>query len=89
MTTLNRQGDVKTKDVEELRRAKKADLVTLPKSVLGTNCFNCKWIKSKRDDIGYCSQPKVAQDVSKHQCCALWDNEGVMREFGKIDEKYA
>lgn len=89
MTKLNRQGGVETTSVEELRRAKKADLVTLPKDVKGTNCFNCKYIKDIKHKIGYCSHPKVAQDVSEHQCCALWDSKGIYREFGKIDEKYA
>lgn len=89
MTKLNRQGGVQTSNIEELRRAKKSDLVTLPKDVEGTNCFNCKYIRDKKGKIGYCSHPKVAQDVSNHMCCALWDNSGLIREFGKIDEKYA
>ncbi len=88
MTKLNRQGGVVSDSIEELRRAKKADLVTLPKDVEGTNCFNCKYIKDKKDKIGYCSHPKVAQDVSNRQCCALWDRKDLIREFGKIDEKY-
>ena len=88
MTRFNRQGGVEIRSHEDLLRAKKADLITLPKDVTGTNCFNCKWIKNKEGKVGYCSHPKVAQDVSERQCCANWDNSKTLREFGRIDSKY-
>lgn len=64
------------KNNEELERAKKADLITLPNNIKGTNCGNCKFIKD-----GYCFHSKIKQNVANNQCCIYWDAEGVKREW--------
>lgn len=62
-----------------LERAKKADLVTLPKGVAGTNCGNCRFVDDDR-----CDNPKVNQrlkDGPKRMCCIYWDAPGTKRAF--------
>ncbi len=69
---------VESEDSERLERAKKADLITLPSNIEGTNCGNCKFFDSKSS---MCKHPKVAQKVTTRMCCAYWDAEGVKREW--------
>ncbi len=61
---------------EELARAKKADLLTLPPGVEGTNCANCKFQKD-----GFCKHKEVQQAVTPRMCCAFWDAEGCVRAW--------
>lgn len=75
---------------DELERAKRVDLITLPPDVTGTNCGNCKWF-----DQGYtrstpkqmidaqCEHPKIKLPVTDRMCCAEWDNDQVEREWEK------
>lgn len=79
-------GGINNYDPEILHRAKKVDLVTLPLDTEGTNCFNCKWIRDKHHDVAMCVNPKVAQEVSKRMCCAIWDNDKSYRPWGKIQD---
>jgi len=88
MLRKNNQGGLLIYNKEDLERAKAADLVTLPEDVKGTNCYNCMYIFDKKDDIGFCKHPKVAQYVNERMCCALWDNRKIYRQFGEIDKKY-
>ena len=83
----NSQGGLSSEDSkDQLERAKDVDLVTLPTTITGTNCYNCKWIKDKTSKIGYCSNPKVAQYVNNRMCCAIWDSTYALRNFnGKSD----
>jgi hypothetical protein len=66
---------------ENFKTAKKVDLITLPKSVSGTNCFNCVWVKDKKGKIRFCDNPKVKEDVNERMCCAEWDHPDVKRPF--------
>lgn len=76
------------------RRAKHVDLVTLPKSIPGTNCGNCKYYKkhgspaykehhgTKIDgEHGYCNHHDVEFHVSPRQCCKYWWNDKALRSF--------
>lgn len=72
----NNQGGINPQTQEELSRAKQVDLITLPLSVKGTNCGNCKWFKE-----GFCTNPKVNQVVNDRMCCAVWDNKEVQRPW--------
>jgi hypothetical protein len=90
MPKINSQGGVdaiEPGEKPELNRAKKADLVTLPRRLLGTNCGNCRFVKviGKEEGItfGNCLHPKVAQIVSERMCCAFWDATGVKRAWKK------
>lgn len=84
---FNELGGIYTERKEELKRAKEVDLVTLPRDITGTNCFNCKWIRGKQKYHGYCSHPKVAQDVNNRMCCILWSRTGEYREFSGRDKR--
>ncbi len=88
MPTFNEQGGVISNKEDELKRAKKVDLITLPRDVEGTNCFNCKWIRDKRERIGYCSNKDVAQDVNKRMCCVKWSNKDEYRQFSGREKIY-
>lgn len=81
-TDTNSQGgfDPQPKEVNVF---KKADLITLPEGVEGTNCFNCMYIRNKKEDIGFCGNLDVKQWVNNRMCCKWWDNKGVKRDWGK------
>lgn len=80
----NAIGGVNDMDKGAIDRARKTDLVTLPKDVTGTNCFNCRYIKDQFKGIGYCKNPSVLQYVNARMCCALWDRIGAYRPFKKM-----
>jgi len=62
---------------------KKADFVTLPKKIEGTNCGNCLYVREKGDGH-VCSHPKLkGQPVNDRNCCGYWDNKGALREWKK------
>lgn len=84
----NKSGGIDPEEKHLIERAKHADLVTLPKDVKGTNCYNCMYVRDKRDDCGFCTHPKIKMLVDERMCCAFWDNKGVHRSFGKIDIKF-
>lgn len=88
MYVRNKLGGIDPEDKHLIERSKQADLVTLPKDVKGTNCYNCMYITDKRKEAGYCKHPKVKMLVDEKMCCSYWDNKGVHRSFGKIDSKY-
>lgn len=73
---LNKQGGVYPTTSFELVRAKLVDLGTLPKSLCGTSCGNCIWMRGKDKKIGYCAHKLVSQAVTSRQCCALWRGKG-------------
>ena len=88
MYKINKLGGIDPTESYLIKKAKEADLVTLPVSVKGTNCYNCKYIRNVTQERGFCSHPKVQQNVNERMCCALWDAKGIYRVFGKIDSKY-
>lgn len=57
-------------------RAAKADLITLPDGVKGTNCANCKYYGK-----GMCQHPQVNMPVNERMCCVFWDAAGVYRPW--------
>ena len=71
------QGGLKPDD---LGRAKRADLITLPAEVTGTNCGNCRFMKV-HEDHGYCDHPDVRMHVNKRMCCKWWDHAKVRRHW--------
>jgi hypothetical protein len=68
---LNDQGGIDPKNPEEMQRAQKADLITLP--------------GSKADATGkkLCYNEKIKMYVTARMCCAYWDNSGVKRPWKK------
>lgn len=80
----NPLGGIYDDSPEAIKRAKYVDLITMPKSVSGTNCFNCKFVRRNRY-IGDCIHPQVLQKVNARMCCALWARDGEWRiwEEGK------
>jgi hypothetical protein len=67
-----------------IAKAQKADLITLPLLVEGTNCGNCRFFKmEKGKDYADCIHPKVEQHVNKRMCCKYWDNKDVKRPWVK------
>lgn len=84
----NDLGGVNEMGEAALARARKADLVTLPQAVRGTNCSNCKWVVQQREKgHPFCKHPSVKQAVNQRMCCALWDAKGTYRPYPK-EEKY-
>jgi hypothetical protein len=74
-------------DKDALERAKSVDLVTLPKDVKGTNCYNCKWISLNKKPYGsMCKNKKVNQFVNARMCCVLWANKGMYEPFERDKE---
>lgn len=87
MNDINDLGGTKPANKEEESRAKKVDLITLPKNIDGTNCGNCKFFKSldKKTGLGLCQHKEVDQEVTDSMCCAKWDSKGVERDFKKTE----
>ncbi len=67
---LNDEGGIDPKNLEEMERAKKADLITLPGG-------------SKADATSkkLCYNDQVDMNVTIRMCCAYWDNVGVKRPW--------
>jgi hypothetical protein len=84
----NDHGGVDAPTEKDLKRAKEVDLITLPKKIRGTNCFNCRFIRNKMLRHGKCSHPKVDQDVNERMCCVLWSAPGEYRQFQGRSDKY-
>lgn len=83
----NDLGGVNDMSNVALVHAKRVDLVTLPESVRGTNCYNCKWISAQKEkDSAFCRNVSVKQYVNNRMCCALWDAKGTYRPFDKEDK---
>lgn len=80
---INKQGGTIPVTESEMQRAKNADLITLPMTVKGTNCFNCKFIDKRKKTIGFCTHEKVQQNVTNRQCCSFWDAKGSIRPWEK------
>jgi hypothetical protein len=79
----NKNGGIDYQDDASVSRAKKADLLTLPKKVEGTNCGNCKFVKILDADkgSGFCTHKEVLLPVTKSMCCALWDHDQSLRSW--------
>lgn len=84
----NELGGVIAETDRNLQKAKDVDLVTLPRKTLGTNCFNCRFIRNPLIHHGHCSHPKVDQQVNERMCCVLWSGIGEYRQFEGRTNKY-
>ena len=69
---LNEEGGINPKNKEEMERAKKADLITLPGGS-----------KADSKDKRFCSHAEIRMYVTERMCCAYWDNEEVKRPWKK------
>ena len=72
---LNDQGGINPKTDEDMQKARKADLITLPGG-----------LKSEVIDKRFCNNKSVEMFVTARMCCAYWDNKGVRRPWIKIEE---
>ena len=78
---LEEKAAIEPKSADEMARAKHADLITLPPSVKGTNCANCRFVE-KRSDGAFCAHPEIKLPVNERMCCAYWDHSDVKRPWG-------
>ncbi len=69
---LNEQGGIDPKSDEEMQRAQKADLITLPGGS-----------KADAKNKKMCYNEKVKMFVTERMCCAYWDNKAVRRPWKK------
>lgn len=69
---LNAEGGIDPKTDEDMQKAKKADLITLPGG-------------SKADATSkkFCYNEKIKMYVTARMCCAYWDNAAVKRPWQK------
>jgi len=69
---LNERGGIDPKTEGEMKKAQKADLITLPGG-------------SKADVANkkFCYHEGIAMFVTVRMCCAYWDNRGVRRPWKK------
>ncbi len=69
----------------EQKIAKKVDLITLPKSVEGTNCSNCLYVQilDAKKGLGFCTHKDILLPVTAKMCCALWNNKDAERSWKK------
>lgn len=80
----NKEGGLEYSGKDQ-KTAKKVDLITLPSSIEGTNCSNCKFVKitDKEKGLGFCEHKDVQLPVTARMCCALWDHSDVKRSWEK------
>ena len=69
---LNAEGGIDPKNPEEMDRAKKADLITLPGGS-----------KADASVKRMCANDKIKMYVTERMCCAYWDNAAVKRPWKK------
>ena len=67
---LNEEGGIDPKTSQEMERAKKADLITLPGG-----------LKSETVNKRLCYNTNIKMYVTARMCCGYWDNEGVKRPW--------
>jgi hypothetical protein len=70
LSDLNKEGGINPKNEDEMKRAKEADLITLP----GGD-------KSDSKNKALCGHPQVKMYVTSRMCCAFWDNVRVKRPW--------
>jgi hypothetical protein len=72
LDALNNQGGINPQNQTEMKKAEKADLITLPGG-------------TKIDVINkkFCHNPAIQMYVTIRMCCAYWDNPGVIRPWKK------
>ncbi len=85
-STLDPQsGQLPTIPVDRLARA---DFITLPTLIPGTNCFNCKYVveQGEQHACGYHEEEDLrGQLVTDRNCCKYWDNPDALRTW-KADQ---
>ena len=72
----------------DMAAAKKADLITLPPKVQGTNCGNCKHYEN-HGEHGFCDHKDVQMPVNARQCCIYWDRDDIKRPWGKMSPHHS
>jgi hypothetical protein len=88
MIKKNVLGGINDTAQDAIERAKAVDLVTFPKDIMSTNCYNCTWTGlHKSSDRTLCNHPKVRQYVNARMVCSLWTTYGEYRPF-KREEKF-
>lgn len=60
-------------------RAKKVELVVLPKSISGKSCGTCQYAKKHGESGLYCTNNSVHMNVKSNWGCKLWDAKGVKK----------
>ena len=68
---LNKEGGIDPKNEDEMKRAKEADLITLP----GGDKSDSK------NKALCCHPPQMKMYVTSRMCCAFWDNVRVKRPW--------
>ncbi len=69
---LNTEGGIDPKTDEDMQKAQKADLITLPGGS-----------KSDATTKKMCYNDKIKMYVTARMCCAYWDNAAVKRPWKK------
>jgi len=64
-------GGIVLSEPQQLDNAKKAVLISMPQSIQGTNCSNCKFFSNQ-----FCNHPQMKLPVNSRQCCNYWNAEG-------------
>lgn len=75
---LTDEGGIDPQNDEEMERAEKADLITLPGG-----------IKAEVTTKKFCYNNNVKMYVTVRMCCAYWDNDGVKRPWKKTEKQKA
>lgn len=66
---------------DALLRAQKVDLITLPPNIEGTNCSDTNCTLYGKNN--FCIHKRIQLPITDRMSCAWWDNEDVIRPWGK------
>jgi hypothetical protein len=69
---------------QNVDRDRRADLITLPPDVEGTNCHNCMFVDMANlfegnPHVAFCRHKEIRQYVTRKNCCIYWDNLATVR----------
>ena len=77
--TYDLLGGITPLEPKQISRAKDVNLITLPKNIKASACYNCKY----SSDMGWCKNSGVAQPIEKDYLCHYWDHPGTIRSKWK------
>jgi len=68
---MDPNGGIVLTDSAQIDNAQKAVLITMPQSIQGTNCGNCKFFSNN-----FCNHAQMQLQVNERQCCNYWNSAG-------------
>lgn len=76
----NEQGGLIYCKTQDLKKAIRSKIMTLPDQIEGANCSNCHFSNQEYLDY-FCDHPKIKLNVTERMVCSLWDHKECLRAW--------